>query len=113
MISTLTHGNKNLTQLAQGQQTVRVLVVELEALHEVLVGAEGLVGHLEELRVDGEKLFDADALRAGLGGLTALFALGIGHRQVERAQHVAYVVHVDFAFVLFVEAVEHLLGFYV
>lgn len=88
-------------QLSAEHEAVLVLVVQLQALEEVLVAA--LVLLLLDLGEDGQELLDGQLLLAPLLGGAHLLAQRQGRVEVQGAQHIADLAGVDLALTLHVE----------
>jgi len=100
----LTKGEEDVLQLAQHHGAVLHLVVELQALNEVLVGA-GVLGFLH-VSVDGVELFQLDELLALLLGATEFVNHLEGGVEVETSEAVTEVEHVHAGLALKVVDVE-------
>lgn len=88
-------------QLSQHHEAVLVLVVELQALQEVLVASLVLV--LLDLSEDGQELLNGELLLSLPLGLSHLLAHGQGGVQVQGAQHLADLGGIDVALTLQIE----------
>jgi len=88
----LSEGEEDVLQLTQHHCSVLHLVVQLETLDKVLVGA-GVLGLLD-LRVDGEELLELDELLSLLLGATQFFNHLEGGVLVEPPQTVAQIEQV-------------------
>lgn len=82
-----------MSQLSQQHGAILVLVVQLQALNEVLVAALLLLGL--HLRVDGQELLQRQQLLVALLGLADLLDQGQSRVAVQRAQHIAQIEGVD------------------
>lgn len=88
-------------QLNHQHCAVLVLVVQLQALEEVLVAS--LVLLLLDLAEDGQELLDGQFLLALLLGASHLLAEGQRRVEVQGAQHIANLASVDLALTLHIE----------
>lgn len=88
-------------KLSQHHQAVLVLVVELQALEEVLVASLVLV--LLDLAEDGQELLDGELLLSALLGGSHLLAHGQGRVEVQRAQHITDLASIDGTLTLQIE----------
>lgn len=89
----LAQGQQSVGQLSGQHGAVLVLVVQLQALNEVLVAALLLL--VLHLAVDGQELLQRQQLLVALLGLADLLDQGQGRVAVQRAQHIAQVEGVD------------------
>lgn len=89
----LAQRQQSVGQLSRQHGAVLVLVVQLQALNEVLVAALLLL--VLHLAVDGQELLQRQQLLVALLGLADLLDQGQGGVAVQRAQHIAQVEGVD------------------
>lgn len=101
LVLPLTQSQHVVLQLSQEHQTVLVLVVQLQALQEVLVAALVLV--LLDLGEDGQELLNSQLLLSALLAGAHLLAQGQSGVQVQGAKHITDLGRVDGALTLHIE----------
>lgn len=97
----LTQSQQVVLQLNHQHHAVLVLVVQLQALQEVLVAS--LVLLLLDLAEDGQELLDGQLLLALLLGGSHLLAEGQRRVEVQGAQNIANLASVDLTLTLHIE----------